>query len=211
MVDAELIHDISDLFSLSLEKISAMERMAEKSANNLLQSIDASKTTTLPRFIYSLGIREVGEATALALAQHYCLLSEIQKAQTDDLLNVPDVGPIVAHNIETFFAQKHNDEVINKLVAAGIHWPEIIKKEASELPLAEKIIVLTGSLSQMNRNDAKARLIELGAKVSGSVSKKTHLVIAGEKAGSKLKKAEELGIEVMDEEGMLALFEQYDS
>ncbi|MCP3853002.1 MAG: NAD-dependent DNA ligase LigA [Gammaproteobacteria bacterium] len=210
MVDAELIHDISDLFLLSLDKVSAMERMAEKSASNLLQSIDASKNTTLPRFIYSLGIREVGEATALALAQHYCQLSKIQKAQSDDLLNVPDVGPIVAHNIETFFAQAHNEDVINKLLSAGIHWPEIIKKDSTELPLAGKILVLTGSLSQMNRNDAKARLIELGAKVSGSVSKKTDLVIAGEKAGSKLKKAEELDIEVMDEDGMLALFEKYE-
>ena len=209
MVDAEMIHDISDLFSLSAEKISAMERMGEKSAENLIKAIETSKATTLPRFIYSLGIREVGEATALALANYYRQLAAIQSTKTEDLLQVPDVGPVVAHNIETFFSQEHNEEVINKLLASGIHWPEIIVKEKHELPLAEKTIVLTGSLSEMNRNDAKARLIELGAKVSGSISKKTDLLIAGEKAGSKLKKAQELGIEVMDEAGMLSLFKQY--
>ncbi|MCW8929153.1 MAG: NAD-dependent DNA ligase LigA [Gammaproteobacteria bacterium] len=210
MVDAEMIHDISDLFSLSAEQISNMERMGEKSADNLIKSIEASKSTTLPRFIYALGIREVGEATALALANHYQLLSKIQTAKAEDLQNVPDVGPIVAHNIETFFSQEHNDEVIKKLLSSSIHWPEILKKEKDELPLADRVIVLTGSLSEMTRNDAKARLIELGAKVSGSVSKKTDLVIAGDKAGSKLKKAEELDIEVMDEAGMLLLFKKYE-
>ncbi len=211
MVDAEMIHDISDLFSLSIDSISAMERMGQKSADNLIQSIETCKSTTLPRFIYSLGIREVGEATALALANHYRYFPEIKKAKSEELQEVPDVGPVVAHNIESFFDQEHNNEVINQLLQAGIHWPEIIKKDELELPLLDKIIVLTGSLSVMNRNDAKARLIELGAKVSGSVSKKTQLVIAGDKAGSKLKKAEELGIEIMDEAEMLALFNHYES
>ncbi|WP_198264568.1 NAD-dependent DNA ligase LigA [sulfur-oxidizing endosymbiont of Gigantopelta aegis] len=211
MVDDGMIHTIADLFHLSFKKISQMERMGAKSATNLLAAIEASKATTLPRFIYSLGIREVGEATALALANYYRHLEAIQSAKSEDLQQVPDVGPIVAHNLETFFAQQHNDEVIDKLLEAGIHWPEIIPKESHELPLADKIIVLTGSLSIMNRNDAKAELIALGAKVSGSVSKKTDLVIAGEKAGSKLKKAEELGIEVMDEAGMIALFKEYNN
>ncbi len=209
MVDAGMIHNIADLFSLTVEKISAMERMGEKSADNLVQAIITSKATTLARFIYSLGIREVGEATALALANFFRFLPDIQSAKTEELVEVPDVGPIVAHNIETFFAQEHNQEVINSLLVSGIYWPEVIKKEVNELPLAGKIIVLTGSLSEMNRNDAKARLIELGAKVSGSVSKKTNLLIAGEKAGSKLKKAQELNIEIMDETGMLQLFDQH--
>ncbi len=209
MVDAEMIHNISDLFSLTIKQVSAMERMGEKSAVNLIQAIDVSKSTTLVRFIYSLGIREVGEATALALANFYRFLPAIQSAKAEELIDVPDVGPIVAHNIETFFAQEHNVEVIRSLLDSGIHWPEIIKKEVHQLPLADKVIVLTGSLSEMNRNDAKARLIDMGAKVSSSVSKKTDLLIAGEKAGSKLKKAEQLGIEIMDEAGMLQLFNQY--
>jgi len=210
LVDAEIIDDISDLYSLSVEQVSGLERMGELSAENLIEAIESSKATTLARFIYSLGIREVGEATALALASFYRLLPAIQSAKTEELQQVPDVGPVVAHNIETFFLQAHNEAVINKLLASGIHWPEIILKEKHELPLADKIIVLTGSLSQLSRNDAKARLIALGAKVSGSVSKKTDLVIAGEKAGSKLKKAEELGVEVMDEAGMMSLFKEYE-
>ncbi len=207
MVDAEMIHDISDLFHLSKAQISTMERMGDKSAENLINAIEFSKSTTLPRFLYALGIREVGEATALALASHYKTLSAMQTAIAEDLQTVPDVGPVVAHNIETFFSQPHNQEVINKLLASGINWPEIQTKETDEQPLAGKTIVLTGSLSRMTRSDAKARLIGLGAKVSGSVSKNTDLVITGEKAGSKLKKAEQLGIQVMDEEEMLKLFQ----
>ncbi|NOQ78482.1 MAG: NAD-dependent DNA ligase LigA [Gammaproteobacteria bacterium] len=207
LVDAELIHDISDLFHLNDIQLVSMERMGDKSAENLIKAIEKSKKTTLARFLYSLGIREVGEATALSLANYFKTLDLIKTSQSEVLQEVPDVGPVVAHNIETFFSQPHNEEVINKLIASGIHWPEIIAKESNELPLAGKVIVLTGSLSLLNRNEAKARLIELGAKVSGSVSNKTDLVIAGEKAGSKLKKAEELKIEIMDEAGMMALFE----
>jgi len=207
LVDAELIHDISDLFHLNDIQLISMERMGDKSAENLIKAIEKSKNTTLARFLYSLGIREVGEATALSLANYFKTLNIIKTTQSEELQEVPDVGPVVAHNIETFFSQPHNEEVINKLIASGIHWPEIIQKEDNELPLAGKTIVLTGSLSLLNRNAAKARLIELGAKVSGSVSKKTDLLIAGEKAGSKLKKAEELNIEIMDEAGMMALFE----
>ena len=205
MVDAEMIHDISDLFHLSQSAISKMERMGDKSAENLIKAIDNSKKTTLPRFLYSLGIREVGESTALALANHFKTFDAIKAADSDSLLEVADVGPVVAHNIQTFFAQTHNQEVIDKLLLADIHWPDIESKSSEELPLAGKTIVLTGSLTAMPRNEAKARLVELGAKVSGSVSKNTDMVIAGEKAGSKLKKAEELNIPVMDEQAMLNL------
>ena len=206
MVDAGLIHDVSDLYLLSPEQISALERMGQKSAENLIQAIETSKLTTLSRFIYALGIREVGEATALALANHYKTLAAIQSATEEELQEVADVGPIVAHHIVTFFSQAHNQEVLTKLLAAGIHWPEIIIKDIDDLPLAGKTVVLTGSLAVMPRNEAKAKLIELGAKVSGSVSKNTDLVIAGEKAGSKLIKAQELGIEIMDEAQMHELF-----
>ena len=208
MVDAGLINDVSDLYQLTVAQVSALDRMGQKSAENLIQAINNSKTTTLPRFIYALGIREVGEATALALANYYKTLEAIESATQEDLQVVPDVGPVVAQHIVTFFAQEHNQEVLKKLLDAGIHWPETIVKDMAQLPLAGKTVVLTGSLSSLARNDAKARLIELGAKVSGSVSKKTDLVIAGEKAGSKLTKAQELGIEVLDEEQMLELFNQ---
>ena len=208
MVDAEMIHDISDLFHLTQSKVSAMERMGDKSADNLIKAIESSKRTTLPRFLYSLGIREVGEATALALATHFKTLDAIQSADDQSLLDVPDVGPVVAHNIHSFFAQPHNQEVLNKLLQAGINWPEIENRTADELPLAGKTIVLTGTLAKMPRNEAKARLIELGAKVSGSVSKNTAMVIAGEKAGSKLKKAEEFSIPVIDEDALMELLQQ---
>lgn len=208
MVDAGLINDVSDLYQLTVAQVSALDRMGQKSAENLIQAINNSKTATLTRFIYALGIREVGEATALALANYYKTLEAIESATQEDLQAVPDVGPVVAQHIVTFFAQEHNHEVLKKLLDAGIHWPETIVKDMAQLPLAGKTVVLTGSLSSLARNDAKARLIELGAKVSGSVSKKTDLVIAGEKAGSKLTKAQELGIEVLNEEQMLELFNQ---
>ncbi len=211
MVDAGLINDVSDLYQLSVKQVSALERMGPKSAQNLIQAIEKSKSTTLPRFIYALGIREVGEATALALARHYKSLQAIESATQEDLQDVPDVGPVVAQHIVTFFAQKHNQEVLKKLLDAGIHWPEISTKDKTKLPLAGKTVVLTGSLSTMARNEAKARLIELGAKVSGSVSKKTDIVISGEKAGSKLGKARELGIKIINEEQLIELFKQNES
>ena len=207
MVDAEMIHDISDLFHLTQSQVCAMERMGDKSADNLIKAIESSKQTTLPRFLYSLGIREVGEATALALASYFKTLDAIQSADDESLLDVPDVGPVVAHNIHSFFSQPHNLEVLNKLLQAGINWPAIESRTADELPLAGKTIVLTGTLAKMPRNEAKARLIELGAKVSGTVSKNTTMVIAGDKAGGKLKKAEELSIPVIDEDGLMALLQ----
>ncbi len=207
LVDCGFIETIADLFQLTSIQLVAMERMADKSADNLIQSIEKSKSTTLARFLYALGIREVGEATALALANFYKTLECIQHKNAEDLLEVPDVGPVAAHNIDTFFAQSHNQQVLNNLLSSGIHWPEIINNTLDELPLEGEIIVLTGTLLHIKRNDAKTRLIELGAKVSGSVSKKTTLVIAGDKAGSKLIKAQELNIKIVDETEMMALFE----
>ncbi len=206
LVDADLINDIAGIFQLSKQQLSALERMGDKSAENLINAIQSSKETTLARFIYALGIREVGETTALSLANFYREFSVLQATNSEDLHAVPDVGPIVAHNIETFFFQTHNTEVVEKLLHSGIHWSEIEMKSDSEQPLSGKTIVLTGSLSQMKRMDAKAHLIELGAKVSGSVSKNTDIVIAGENSGSKLKKANELGIEVIDEKQMMVLY-----
>jgi len=205
LVDAELIHDIADLFHLTKIQVSELDRMGNKSAENLIAAIESSKETTLARFIYALGIREVGETTALSLAGFYKNLSAVQTAKIDDLLAISDIGPIVAHNVETFFAQTHNMQVVNKLLHSGIHWPEVETMHMSEQPLSGKTIVLTGSLSQMKRNDVKTRLIELGAKVSGSVSKNTDMIIAGENAGSKLSKAQQLGIDILDEQGMIEL------
>ena len=207
MVDSGMIHNASDLYDLNPEQIAAMERMGQKSAENLVNAVSNSRQTTLPRFLYALGIREVGEATALSLANHFKTLDAIQHASEDDLQLVPDVGPVVAHNIVTFLQQPHNQEVLQKLLESGIQWPEIVTQDAEQLPLAGKTIVLTGTLTEMPRTQAKARLTALGAKVSGSVSKNTDMVIAGEKAGSKLKKAVELGIEILDEAAMLKLMQ----
>lgn len=206
MVDNEMIRNVADLYQLKAEQIAAMQRMGEKSAANLIEAIRKSRLITFPRFLYALGIREVGEATALALANHYTTLESIQNATEECLQEVPDVGPVVAHNIVTFLQQPHNQEVLQKLLDSGIHWPDIEARDEHELPLAGKTIVLTGTLMQMSRAQAKARLIELGARVSGSVSKNTDILIAGEKAGTKLKKAEQLGIQVLDEATMLELF-----
>ena len=207
LVDVGLIDTIADLYHLTAVQLVSMERMADKSADKLLNSIEKSKQTTLAHFLYALGIREVGEATALALANYYKTLELISQTNKEDLQKVADIGPVAAHNIATFFSQPHNQEVLEKLLAAGIHWPEVMTKAADELPLDGEIIVLTGTLSQIKRNEAKALLIELGANVSGSVSKKTTMLIAGEKAGSKLKKAQELNIKVLDEAQLMDLFE----
>jgi DNA ligase (NAD+) len=170
MVETKIIATIADLFILSKELIRNMERMGEKSANNLLQAIEQSKKTTLSRFIYALGIREVGEATALSLALFYKKLEVIQSTSIENLQQVPDVGPVAAHNIHTFFGQSHNQEVISQLLASGIYWPKIIDTDINVLPLTKKTIVLTGSFLQMKRNDIKVQLMKLGAKVSTSVS-----------------------------------------
>ncbi len=208
LVDRDLVHDPADLYALTVEQLAGLERMAQKSAENLISALEKSKATSLGRFLFALGIREVGETTAQSLAQHFGDLQPIEEADLETLQSVPDVGPIVANSIYTFFRQAHNLEVIDKLIAAGIHWPKVEVKAAEVLPLAGKVIVLTGSLQSMSRSEAKKRLQALGAKVTGSVSKKTDWVIAGEAAGSKLKKAQELGVEVLDETGLLNLLQQ---
>jgi DNA ligase (NAD+) len=207
LVERELIHDPADVFSLSLEQIAGLERMAEKSAQNLLDALEKSKATTLARFLYALGVREVGEATAQALARQFGSLKAIAAADEEQLQQTPDVGPIVAAHIAAFFHQPHNREVIDKLVKAGVHWEEGAPAPSpEELPLSGKTFVLTGTLSKP-RDEYKARLQALGAKVAGSVSKKTDYVVAGEAAGSKLTKAQELGVEILDEDGLKALLD----
>jgi DNA ligase (NAD+) len=190
----------ADIFTLSRDELVEMERMGEKSADNLLSSIERSKETTLARFLYALGIREVGEATASALASHYGKLEGIMAADEEALQQVPDVGPVVASRIHHFFGESHNREVIQKLVGAGIHWPESEPvKVSNDGPLAGKTLVLTGTLSGMTRDEAKDRILAAGGKVTGSVSKKTDFLVAGDKAGSKLTKAQNLEIAVLNE------------
>ncbi|GLP94742.1 NAD-dependent DNA ligase LigA [Paraferrimonas sedimenticola] len=209
LVDKELVETPADLFGLSASTLTMLERMGPKSAANKVDALQAAKRTTLPKFLYSLGIREVGEATALNLATHFQTLEAVMAATHEQLLEVDDVGEIVAAHIVTFFAQSHNREVIDALIAAGINWPAIEAPSQDAQPLVGQTWVLTGTLSQLNRSDAKARLQALGAKVAGSVSAKTHCLVAGEKAGSKLTKATDLGIEVLDEQGLMDLFERY--
>lgn len=210
LVDQKLVKTPADFFNLELIQISNLERMGEKSAANLIQSLEKSKQTTLAKFLYSLGIREVGEATAANLAAHYCELDAIKAADLESLQEVSDVGVIVAQHLVNFFAEDHNVQVIDDLIAAGINWPKIEKIAQDTLPLAGQTYVLTGTLAQMDRNAAKTKLQSLGAKVAGSVSAKTTCLIAGEKAGSKLTKAEALGVKVLNEQGMLDLFLEYD-
>jgi len=206
LFDEKLIETVADLYTLSVEQLSRLERMGEKSAKNLVDALIDSKQTTMARFIYALGIREVGETTAKSLANYYRYLSELEKTDEEDLQQVDDVGPIVASHVVHFFQQAHNLDVIESLLQAGIEWPTPEKREdAEQLPLAGNVYVLTGSLQQLKRNDAKAQLEALGAKVSGSVSKKTTAVFAGEKAGSKLAKAENLGVTVYGEEELVEI------
>ena len=197
LVDSGLIGDVSDLFQLHSEDVAALERMGAKSADNLMEALQKSKTSSLSRFLFALGIREVGEATANNLAQEFLTLNAIMAADEERLQQTPDVGPVVAANIVSFFQQPHNIEVLDKLLAAGIEWPEE-QRQQGELPLQSKTFVLTGALSRP-RSEFKERLQQLGAKVAGSVSKKTDYVVAGEAAGSKLKKAESLGIAILNE------------
>jgi DNA ligase (NAD+) len=203
LVDEGLIHDVADLYALTQEQIAGLERMGEKSAANLVEALEKSKESTLERFLYALGIREVGESTARTLSRHFGSLEKIREASEEALLQVEDVGPVVAHHIHTFFRQEHNLEVIDKLIRAGVHWPDVAVKATGAQPLAGQTFVLTGALESMTRDEAKERLQALGAKVSGSVSKKTRVVVAGAEAGSKLARAESLGVEVWDEERLL--------
>ncbi len=204
LVDRELIHTPADLFKLDLTTLTRLERMGAKSAENALASLEKAKNTTLARFIFALGIREVGEATALNLANHFKTLEALQNADLEALQQVPDVGEVVANRILAFWQEPHNVAVVNDLIQQGVHWDDVEVKEVGENIFKGKTVVLTGTLTQMGRNEAKALLQEMGAKVSGSVSAKTDFVIAGDAAGSKLTKAQELGVAVLTEEEFLA-------
>ncbi|NAW99235.1 MULTISPECIES: NAD-dependent DNA ligase LigA [unclassified Vibrio] len=206
LVDKEMVSTPADLFRLKAGQLTVLERMGPKSAQNIVNALNAAKMTTLPRFLYSLGIREVGEATAANLALHFGSLDKIRQATHEELLEVQDVGVIVASHITSFFEQDKNQRVINELIELGIQWPNIEKpSQDAILPLLGKVVVLTGGLSKLSRSDAKAALQELGAKVTGSVSKNTDILFAGETAGSKLVKAQELGIEIRSEQDLLEL------
>jgi len=226
LVELDHVHTVADLYKLTLDDFLEMKRRADERdgitpghaekggvkagkvatrwAENLIAAIDASRNTTLERLLYALGIRDVGESTAKTLAKHFGALAPIMAADVDTLRHVPDVGPVVAARIAHFFAEPHNREVIAALIANGVHWKEGVPQRASEGPLSGQTVVLTGGLEAMSRDEAGARLEALGAKVSGSVSKKTSFVVAGEAAGSKLAKAQELGIEIWDEARLLA-------
>ncbi len=205
LVDRGLVHSPADVYGLDQATLAGLDRMAEKSAANLVAAIEASKATTLARFIFALGIRNVGETTAKDLARHFGAFDALVAAGEDDLLAVRDVGPIVAESIRQFFAEAHNLEVVARLRAAGVHWSESTGLQQSSGILAGKTLVLTGTLPTLTRDAAKERIEAAGGKVAGSVSKKTDYVVAGEEAGSKLTKAQELGVAILDEAGLLAL------
>jgi DNA ligase (NAD+) len=207
LVDAQVIKVLPDLYRLGLTSLAALDRMAEKSAQNVLDALEKAKATTLPRFLFGLGVRHVGEATAKDLARHFGKLDAIMDASVEQLLEVNDVGPVVAQSIRTFFEQPHNREVVEQLRACGVHWPEGEPAAQVPRPLAGKTFVLTGTLPTLGREDAKALLEAAGAKVAGSVSKKTDYVVAGAEAGSKLDKARELGVAVLDEAGLKELLD----
>jgi len=206
LIQQQVIRDITDLYGLQHNVLAALPRMGAKSADNILQAIEASKQTTLPRFIYSLGIREVGEATARALANHFIELDRLIAATKEELQQVPDIGPVVARHIVEFFQQAHNRKLIDKLLAFGVRWPKPAVLQSAALQ--GKVFVLTGTMNLLTRDQAKQQLLQQGAKVSGSVSSKTDYLVVGENPGSKLASAEKLGIAVIDEQALLALLEE---
>ena len=205
LVDGEVIKTLPDLYRLGLATFAALDRMADRSARNIVDSLQKSKQTTLPRFLYGLGIRHVGEATAKALARHFGKLDAIMAAAQDELVGVADVGPIVAKSLRTFFDQGHNREVVEQLRACGITWDEGEPAGQAPKPLTGRTFVITGTLPTLGRDEARDLLEAAGAKVAGSVSKKTSYVLAGADAGSKLEKARELGVQVIDENAMKEL------
>lgn len=205
LVEANLVHTLADIYKLDINTLSQLDRMAAKSAQNILDALEASKSTTLARFIYALGMRNVGEATAKDLAKHFGNLSALMQADTSELLSVNDVGPVVAESIRNFFSEMHNQTVIAELINSGITWPETEGQQLVAGKLSSKIFVLTGTLPHLSREEAKEMLEAAGAKVSGSVSKKTDYVVAGSDAGSKLDKAQALGLTILDESQLLAL------
>jgi DNA ligase (NAD+) len=200
LVDNGLIHDVGDIYRLQFEGLLGLDRMAEKSANNLLNAIEESKQTSLARFLYGLGIPQVGEATAGILANHFRTLENIESASSEELQSLEDIGPIVAQDVMVFFKQSHNLEVIQSLINAGVHWPDIEKSVQKNSEINGKTFVLTGTLTALTRNDAKAALLAMGAKVAGSVSANTDYVVVGDNSGSKAEKAVKLGIKIIDEE-----------
>ncbi len=208
-MDKGLVSSVADLYRLTVDQLAGLERMADKSAANLLAAVAASKQTSLPRFIFSLGIREVGEATARSLAEYFGNLEALQSADEEQLKEVPDVGPVVAHFVSTFFQQPENRQIVEELRGAGVHWPDMVAPDKSSLPLAGETWVLTGTLTSMGRSEAKEKLQQLGARVAGSVSSGSACVVAGPGAGSKLAKARELGVPIMDEDRLLALFKTH--
>ena len=205
LVEQDLVKSPADLYTLTLEQLSGLDRMGEKSAAKLVQAIEKSKDTTLPRFLFALGIRDVGEATALALAQHFGNLEKLLDASVDEIQQVQDVGPVVAAHVAAFIASPDHRKVIARLRKEGVAWADVVRPRVEGQPFAGMTFVITGTLDSMSREEAQEALVALGAKVSGSVSKKTRYVVAGADPGSKLKKATELGVEVLDEAQFAAL------
>ncbi len=205
LVEAGLVKTPADLYGLGVDELAALDRMAEKSAENLVASIEESKQTEFGRFLFALGIREVGEVTARQLARHFDDLDALMAAGEEALLEVRDVGPIVAAHVASFFAQAHNREVIESVLKAGLVWPAAVRSKNDELPLSGKTFVLTGSLSSLTRDEAKARIEALGGKVTSSVSGKTDYLVAGDSPGSKLDKARKLGVTVLEEDEFLGV------
>ncbi|HEX2494807.1 MAG TPA: NAD-dependent DNA ligase LigA [Steroidobacter sp.] len=205
LVDNGMVRSPADLYQLRLEQLANLERMGEKSARKLINAIESSESTTLERFLYALGIRDIGEATAAALAQHFGDLEILQHASEEQIQEVPDIGPVAAAHVHTFFRQAHNRKVIEELRASGVHWPVRQRRSNGEGPLSGKTFVITGTLESMSRDEASDRITALGGKVSSSVSKKTSYLLVGSDAGSKLKKAQELNVPILDEAAFLRL------
>ena len=202
-----LVRKVSDLYRLEHSQLVSLERMGEKSADNLLAALHRSKSTRFDKFIYALGIREVGETTAQNLALHFSTIDQLSRAAEEDLLEIEDIGPVVAGHIFNFFKEQHNMVVVNELIHSGIKWPQPVRADKQTQPLKGKVFVLTGTLEKMTRDEAKRKLTGLGAKVSGSVSRNTDYVVAGEAAGSKLTKANDLGVRILDEKAFLAMLD----
>jgi DNA ligase (NAD+) len=207
LVERDWVKSPADLFDLEAAQLATLDRLGEKSAQKLQAAIAAAKHTTLPRFLYALGIRDVGEATALGLAQHFGDVAALRRASADEVQRVPDVGPVVARNVAAFFGDADNAAMVDRLHASGIVWPAM-QSQASGGELTGKTFVLTGTLEALTRDAAQEAIMSRGGKVSGSVSKKTHYVVAGADAGSKLKKAKELGVIILDEAAFLEMLKE---
>jgi DNA ligase (NAD+) len=201
-----LIKNVADLYELNKTDLMSQERMGEKSSDNLLEALEKSKMTRLDRFLYSLGIREVGESTARALSEHFRSLQQLEDASIDELMSVADIGPVVAENIRFFFDEEHNRKIIKRLLQHGVNWPE--SKASQGQVFAGKTFVLTGTLPSMTRDEARDKLLAMGAKVSSSVSKKTDYVVVGDSPGSKVDKAEKLGVKMIDESELQKLLSE---